>query len=93
MTLNFLHDLDLDLDLVVCILGNNVFEAVNAAINSLDKPEALNVLLIDLGTRHNTYGAKTNHFPVNISCAFENNCARTYHHLAIFALSLNHLIR
>lgn len=44
--------------------GNNVFEAINAAVNSLDKPDQLSLLLIDLGTRHIDYGAKTMHFPV-----------------------------
>ena len=42
--------------------GNNVFEALNAAINSLDKLESLNGLLLDLGTRHRTYGAQLEHF-------------------------------
>ena len=45
--------------------GNNLFEAVNAAINLLDKPESLDRILIDLGARHDRYGAKIQHFPVS----------------------------
>lgn len=45
--------------------GNNVFEAVNAAVLLLDKIEGLNNLLIDLGSRHINYGAKIEHLPVN----------------------------
>jgi len=44
--------------------GNNVFEAVNAAVNMLDKTESLNQLLIQLGSRHVRYGAKIYYFPV-----------------------------
>ena len=46
--------------------GNNVFEAITAAVNSLDKPECLDTLLIELGDRHSTYGAKMDYFPVRI---------------------------
>ncbi len=44
--------------------GKNVFEAVNAAVNSLDKIDSLNRILTDLGRRHVTYGAKIQYFPV-----------------------------
>jgi hypothetical protein len=44
--------------------GQNVFEAVYAAINSLDKADAINVLLNDLGTRHCQYGACKEQLPV-----------------------------
>jgi hemoglobin-like flavoprotein len=44
--------------------GKNVIEAVNAAVNSLDKIDVLNSILIDLGHRHDAYGAKIQHFPV-----------------------------
>lgn len=44
--------------------GNNVFEAINAAVNSLDKIDALNSSLNELGYRHSMYGAKNIHFPV-----------------------------
>ena len=44
--------------------GKNVFEAVNAAVNSLDKIESLNRILTDLGRRHVAYGAKIQYFPV-----------------------------
>ena len=47
--------------------GNNVFEAVNAAVLLLDKIEGLNNLLIDLGSRHINYGAKIEHLPVNLN--------------------------
>ena len=50
--------------------GNNVFEAINAGINSLDKVEALNNMLVELGDRHNSYGAKIVHFPVNFTKIF-----------------------
>ncbi len=45
--------------------GKNLFEAINAAVNSLSNIESLNLLLIDLGARHSEYGAKIEHFPVN----------------------------
>ena len=51
--------------------GNNVFEAVNAAVNSLDKTESLNKLLIELGARHIRYGAKIYYFPVNKAFKFD----------------------
>ncbi len=44
--------------------GKNVFEAVNAAVNSLDKINSLNRILTDLGRRHVAYGAKIQYFPV-----------------------------
>lgn len=44
--------------------GKNVFEAVNAAVNSLDKIDALNQSLNELGARHIMYGARCEHFPV-----------------------------
>jgi hemoglobin-like flavoprotein len=44
--------------------GNNVFESVNAAVNCLDKMDALETSLVELGTRHVSYGAKIVHFPV-----------------------------
>ena len=46
--------------------GNNVFEAINAAVLLLDKLEALNNLLIELGSRHTNYGAKIEYLPVNV---------------------------
>lgn len=46
--------------------GKNVFEAINAAVNSLDKIDALESSLNDLGHRHQSYGAKNEHFPVTI---------------------------
>lgn len=46
--------------------GKNVFEAVNAGVNSLDKIDALNTSLNDLGHRHYSYGARVEHFPVLI---------------------------
>ena len=51
--------------------GNNVFEAINAAMNSLDKPESLNKLLYELGSRHHTYGARIEHFPIIIEALLE----------------------
>jgi hemoglobin-like flavoprotein len=50
--------------------GNNVFEAVNAAVNSLDKTDSLNSLLTDLGRRHVAYGAKIHYFPVKLNINF-----------------------
>ena len=44
--------------------GNNVFEAINAAVNSLEKTDSLNNLLIELGARHKSYGAKIEYFEV-----------------------------
>lgn len=38
---------------------------MNAFVNSLDKSESSKKLLFDLGTRHISYGAKPEHFPVN----------------------------
>ena len=38
--------------------GKTVFEAINAAVNSLNNVDLLNVLLVELGTRHSSYGAK-----------------------------------
>ena len=46
--------------------GNNVFEVINAAVNSLDKPDSLSTLLVQLGGRHSNYGVKLDYFPVNI---------------------------
>lgn len=44
--------------------GKNVFEAINAAVNSLDKIDALTISLSELGYRHSMYGAHIEHFPV-----------------------------
>ena len=44
--------------------GKNVFEAINATVNSLDKIDALNCSLHELGCRHVSYGARNRHFPV-----------------------------
>jgi hypothetical protein len=44
--------------------GNNIFEAINAAVNSLDKTDVLNSTLFALGQRHRDYGAKQEHFSV-----------------------------
>ena len=45
--------------------GNKVFEAINAAINSLEKKDVLNSILFALGERHKEYGAKIDHFPAS----------------------------
>ena len=44
--------------------GNKVFEAINAAVISLDKSDVLNNILIALGERHKDYGSKIEHLPV-----------------------------
>jgi hemoglobin-like flavoprotein len=51
--------------------GNNIFEAINAAMNSLGKPELLNKMLLELGQRHKAYGAKIQHFPLIINSLLE----------------------
>lgn len=51
--------------------GNNVFEVINAAVNSLDKPDVLKNLLIELGRRHINYGTKIEYFPVVLKCIYK----------------------
>ena len=46
--------------------GNNVFEAIHATVNSLDKTESLNELLTELGVRHIQYGVKAEY--LDVSC-------------------------
>ena len=52
--------------------GNNVFEAIHASVNSLDKTSSLNELLVCLGQRHVRYGVKAENLHVNnFFCLFQ----------------------
>lgn len=44
--------------------GNNIFEAINAAVNSLDKNNQYNNSLVELGKKHSLYGAKKSYFHI-----------------------------
>ncbi|CAF0951207.1 unnamed protein product [Brachionus calyciflorus] len=44
--------------------GNNVFEAINSAVNVLDKLNNTNTNLVELGKKHTLYGAKTCYFVI-----------------------------
>ena len=57
--------------------GKNVFEVLNAAVNSLNNIESLDQLLVDLGKRHSTYGVTVNHFPVSAHSLFNKCCIKT----------------
>lgn len=44
--------------------GNNIFEAINAAVNSLDNNNLQNNSLVELGKKHSLYGAKKSYFNI-----------------------------
>lgn len=44
--------------------GNNIFEAINAAINSLEKNNSQNNSLTELGKKHSLYGARKCYFQI-----------------------------
>ncbi|RMZ93295.1 neuroglobin-like [Brachionus plicatilis] len=44
--------------------GNNIFEAINAAVNTLEKNNRSNSSLVELGKKHTFYGAKKCYFHI-----------------------------
>ena len=50
--------------------GKRLMEMIGVIVRSLNNLEVLDVLLFELGSRHNTYGINANHFVVSIISSF-----------------------
>ncbi len=47
--------------------GKRIMETIGVALKSLSTLDVLNVVLLELGSRHYTYGVKPEHFTVSYS--------------------------
>ena len=46
--------------------GKRIMETIGIVVKSLNNLDVLDVLLVELGSRHFTYGTKADHFVVHI---------------------------
>ena len=54
--------------------GKRIMETIGVVVKSLNNLDVLDVLLVELGSRHFTYGTKADHFVVYFCYLFNYSC-------------------